>query len=61
MKRFDSFLGPIMEEYLCYRENLGYCIEPTLNHLKVFDRYVKTKKRKAGKTTNLCFFFLDEV
>lgn len=43
MSRFESFLGPLMEEYLSYRENLGYCIRSSFSKLKRFDRYVEKK------------------
>lgn len=44
MKIFESFLAPLLDEYLIYRKNLGYTTETTLNNLKVFDRYVKEKR-----------------
>jgi len=44
MKTFKSFLAPLFEQYLVYRENLGYTSKLTLAHLKVFDRYVTDRK-----------------
>ncbi len=48
MKTFKSFLAPLFEQYLVYRENLGYTSKLTLAHLKVFDRYVTDKKIKSS-------------
>lgn len=42
-KQFDSFLGPLLEEYLSYRENLGYSIKIAKYDLRLFDRYLKKK------------------
>jgi len=53
--RFDSFLGPLLEEYVNYRQNLGYSMEPTRGYLQQFDRYVKAIKRKPGKLKPLFF------
>ncbi len=57
MSRFESFLGPLMEEYLSYREKLGYCISPSFSHLKIFDRYVEKKNITREKLDPL--FFLE--
>jgi integrase/recombinase XerD len=48
MKTFKSFLAPLFEQYLIYRENLGYTSKLTVPHLKVFDRYVTDKKIENG-------------
>jgi len=57
MSRFESFMGPLMEEYLSYRENLGYCISPSFSHLKIFDRYIEKKNITREKLDPL--FFLE--
>ena len=48
MKQFESYLAPLIQEYIGYRQNLGYEIKPGLSHLKTFDRYVREKKIKEG-------------
>jgi len=57
MKRFNSFLAPLFEQYLVYRENLGYTSKVTLAHLKVFDRYLNGRNVKQGVFNPS--FFLD--
>jgi len=44
MKNFESFMGPQLEEFLAYRESLGYATRPYRSYLNIFDRYVKEKK-----------------
>ena len=41
MKPFKSFLAAHLQEYITYRQNLGYQIRPSLSHLRTFDRYLK--------------------
>jgi integrase/recombinase XerD len=41
MKPFESFLAPHLNEYVTYREGLGYALRPCYDHLRVFDRYVR--------------------
>ena len=43
MKPFKSFLAAYLQEYITYRQNLGYQIRPSLSHLRTFDRYLKEK------------------
>ncbi len=43
MKRFKSFLAPHLEEYIAYRQDLGYSIKLAVFHLKPLDRYVIEK------------------
>ena len=57
MSRFESFLGPLMEEYLSYRKKLGYCISPSFSNLKIFDRYIEKKNITREKLDPL--FFLE--
>jgi len=44
MKRFDSFLAHKLEEFIAYREQLGYAKPTSLSHLRTFDRYLNEKK-----------------
>jgi site-specific recombinase XerD len=46
MKTFESFLAPQLNEFIAYRQNLGYSIKPIRPRLLCFDRYVKDKKIK---------------
>ena len=48
MKNFESFLAPQLNEFIAYRQNLGYSIKPIRPRLLCFDRYVKDKKIKLG-------------
>jgi integrase/recombinase XerD len=48
MKNFESFLAPQLDEFIAYRQNLGYSIKPIRSHLLRFDRYIKDKKIKPG-------------
>lgn len=41
MKPFDSFLSPLLEEFIAYREGLGYSMKDRRPHLLAFDRYLK--------------------
>jgi integrase/recombinase XerD len=40
MKPFESFLAPHLNDYLTYREGLGYAPRPCYDHLRLFDRYL---------------------
>jgi integrase/recombinase XerD len=40
MKPFESFLAPLLNDYLAYREGLGYAQQPCYDYLRLFDRYV---------------------
>jgi len=44
MKPFESFLAQQMEEYMAYRQSLGYSEHPSISYLKIFDRYLKSRK-----------------
>ena len=44
MKPFESFLAPQIQEFITYRQKLGYHINCSRSHLKTFDRYLKEKK-----------------
>jgi integrase/recombinase XerD len=41
MKPFESFLAKQIEEYLTYRQNLGYKDQTLRSRLRSFDRYLK--------------------
>jgi len=41
MKPFESFLADPLNEYLTYRQGLGYTLMPTRSYLLTFDRYLK--------------------
>jgi integrase len=55
MKNFESFLAPQLNEFVAYRQHLGYSILPMRYSLLFFDRYVKDKKIKPGALSP-CFF-----
>lgn len=40
MKNFESFLAPPLNDYLAYRQGLGYSTRLSRAHLLVFDRYL---------------------
>jgi len=44
MKNFESFMAPQLEEFLAYRESLGYATRPYRSYLNIFDRYLKERK-----------------
>lgn len=56
MKPFKSFLAPQMQEFITYRQNLGYQIRRSRSHLKTFDRYLK--KQNIEKSLLAPSFFL---
>ena len=41
MKNFESFLAPQLNDYLAYRQGLGYSIKLSRANLLVLDRYLK--------------------
>jgi len=43
MKSFESFLAPKINEFLAYRQSLGYSLDSIRDHLRLFDRYVMEK------------------
>ena len=48
MKSFESFLAPKLNEFVAYRQHLGYSLLPMRYSLLFFDLYVKDKKIKPG-------------
>ena len=57
MKNFESFLAPQLNEFVAYRQNLGYALKPLRYHLLIFDRYLKDQKAGSGLLQPL--FFLE--
>jgi integrase len=55
MKNFESFLAPKLNEFIAYRQHLGYSLLSMRYSLLFFDRYVKDKKIKPGALSP-CFF-----
>jgi integrase len=44
MKNFESFMALQLEEFLAYRESLGYAMRTYKSYLNIFDRYLKDTK-----------------
>jgi len=44
MKHFESILAPQLEEFLAYREGLGYATRSYRSYLNIFDRYLNETK-----------------
>jgi site-specific recombinase XerD len=44
MKRYKSFLAKEIENYLRYRQSLGFALQPTAWSLKTFDRYLAMRQ-----------------
>ena len=57
MKNFESFLAPQLDEYLHYRQSLGYSIKASRSHLLIFDRYLR--QTNADWESLQPFFFLE--
>ncbi len=57
MKNFESFLAPQLDEYLDYRQALGYRIDITRYRLLIFDQYLK--RTNAEWNSFQPFFFLE--
>jgi len=57
MKNFHSFLAPQLNEYLLYRQSLGYSIRASRSHLLAFDRYLR--KTNADRDSLQPFYFLE--
>ncbi|MGD9161900.1 MAG: tyrosine-type recombinase/integrase [Desulfobacteraceae bacterium] len=57
MKNFESFLAPLFNEYLTYRNSLGYKIKITKFHLMIFDQYLRKTNADLGSLKP--FFFLE--
>jgi len=48
MKNFESFLAPQLNEFIAYRQHLGYSLKPVRSYLLGFDRYVKDQEIQPG-------------
>jgi integrase/recombinase XerD len=48
MKNFESFLAPQLNQFIAYRQNLGYSMKPIRSYLLRFDRYVKEQEINPG-------------
>ena len=46
MKPFESFMAPRLDEFLLYRQRLGYKMGGFKSHLNIFDRYLNEKESK---------------
>jgi integrase/recombinase XerD len=57
MKNFESFLAPQLNDYLAYRQSLGYSTRVTRAHLLVFDRYLR--QTNADWRSLQPFYFLE--
>jgi len=57
MKNFHSFLAPQLNDYMAYRQSLGYSIKVTRYHLLIFDRYLRGTN--ADWDTLQPFYFLE--
>jgi len=57
MKNFESFLAPQLDEYLDYRQSLGYRIDITRYRLLIFDQYLR--RTNAEWDSFQPFFFLE--
>jgi site-specific recombinase XerD len=57
MKNFESFLSPQLNEYLLYRQNLGYNIKVLRSHLRIFDQYIRETNLRWESLNP--FFFIE--
>jgi integrase/recombinase XerD len=48
MKNFESFLALQLNEFVAYRQHLGYSVKPLRSYLLGFDRYLKDQEIKPG-------------
>ena len=58
MNRFESFLAPQFEDYLLYRQQLGYDTANLRWALKTVDRYLATQNADASDLTPAFFLSL---
>jgi site-specific recombinase XerD len=57
MKHFKSNLGPLLEDYICYRRSLGFDLKSLQSPLCRFDRYLLAHKADLNHLTPT--FFLE--
>jgi site-specific recombinase XerD len=43
MKNYESFMAPLIHDFLRYREELGYSLVSPRHHLFIFDQYLREK------------------
>jgi site-specific recombinase XerD len=58
MNHFESFLAPQFEDYMLYRQQLGYDTDNLRWALKTVDRYLATQNADAGDLTPAFFLSL---
>jgi integrase/recombinase XerD len=58
MKPFESFLAPQLNDYLSYREGLGYAPQPCYDHLRIFDRYLHQSGADLGSLHSSFFLHM---
>lgn len=47
MKPFESFLAQKIEEYVAYRQSLGFSLHPMTSYLRTFDRYLAMRNTES--------------
>ncbi len=57
MKHFESFLAPLLNDYMTYRKNMGYSTKSSRSHLLIFDRYLI--RSNADQNSLQPYFFLE--
>lgn len=57
MKHFESFLAPLLNEHMAYRQNMGYSTKSSRSHLLIFDRYLI--RANADQDALQPYFFLE--
>ncbi len=60
MKHFESFLAPQIEQYVLYRQSLGYSEKNIRNSLFTFDRYLKEQSADWDSLRPIFFLELRE-
>jgi integrase/recombinase XerD len=46
MNRFNSFLAKQLDDYVAYRQSLGFADKPFRSYLKMFDRYLAKREKE---------------
>lgn len=57
MKKFESFLAPQLNDFIAYRESLGYNVGASRASLLTFDRYLR--QTNADRDSFQPFYFLE--
>ena len=60
MKHFESFLAPQLEQYVLYRQSLGYSERNIKRSLFTFDRYLKEQSADWGSLKPIFFLEMRE-